>query len=169
MEGINPRLMPRRPCVTVDALRRWRLLWQPAPGGFTVPLLLRLRDGREIGETVQVSARPIFLCGFAFTLVCPDCGRRVRTLYATATPRLSCRRCAGLRYVAASLHDSWKLNAHFFDLKAACDHRPGRKPNRYWRDLANVVFHEERALRHFCRSVDRIGARSRRRARRGRT
>jgi hypothetical protein len=157
----NPLVKPRTPCVTVDWLRRWRPLWTPTPGGFLVLFSYRFADGREAKESVRINAQPRSLGGLAYFLVCPECGHQRRMLYAAQ--RLACRQCAGLRYVAASLRDPWKLHSHFCDLLEARDHRPGRKPRRYDRDWWNACRHEFRAIRQFCAAADRIGARTRRR------
>ena len=130
------------------------------PRGFRVFFSFRFADGRQVWESVQMNAQPRSLGGFAYYLVCPDCGHQRRMLYAN--PRLACRQCAGLRYVAASLHDSWKLNAHFCDLLEARNHWPGQKPKRVERHWWNATLHELRAIRQFCASVGRIGSRSRR-------
>ena len=47
-------------------------------------------------QTVRLVADTPYLGGIRFYLACPDCGRRVRKLFAATGGRFVCRHCVGL-------------------------------------------------------------------------
>ena len=147
----------RRPAgLTVAALLPYRPHWTPRPGGFAVAVSGSLPDGMYWTQVLQLVSRPCRFGGSRHYLLCPRCWHWSLALY-WAKDRFACRRCAGLRYVSATLHDSWRLNSHYCELVEVRDHRPGRKPKRYDRYSLNAFMNEIRALHQFSRDIGRMG------------
>ncbi len=116
------------------------------------PMRVGWRSGGSRGEqALQLELQPCHFGGVRRWFLCPNCQRRVYTLYFDRG--FACRRCLRLRYISRTWSDSASLLGHYERMIELMEHRPGPKPARFYRYVEKADLYNARVARRLFRMI----------------